>query len=438
MTFREIAQRSICPLTWLARFAAGGTFIFSSVAKGIDPWGTFYMVEDYLAAMHLDIPAGVSLAGVFFLIMTEFLTGVSIFLGCFRRSAPVVLTAFMLFFTPFTLWVAIKDPVPDCGCFGEAIVLSNWATFLKNILLCLFTVWLLRFNLRCRCLINPYIQWLGLVVSATYIAIISFIGYFYQPLLDFRPYKVGSQIVSMENNDEESPEYLFIYEKDGVKKEFTVDDELPDEEDGWKFVERRERRESRESREGSKSNEGNAESHKAFRIWDESGNDDLTEEVASPAGKRIFLLMPDLEDVSVSSTWKINSLYGWAEKNDIDMIAVVSGSNKDIEEWRDLSLASYPIYTADDTNIKEVARGNPVVVYTEDGAIRWKSTLRALKTDDFLAPDTTTNPLDFVHDNTAIFRNICWLYAGMMAVLVFLSFSPAMGRLFFRKKTLSK
>lgn len=431
MTFREIFQRAITPLTWLCRLLAGATFIFSAVAKGIDPWGTYFMVEDYVAAMHFSLPAGVETAGVFILIMLEFLTGVSILLGCFRRSAPMMLAAFMLFFTPLTLWIAIKNPVPDCGCFGNAIVLSNWATFWKNILLCLLTAWLIRYNKRCRCLINPYIQWLGTVVSATFIAIISFVGYFYQPLIDFRPYKVGSNIVTESAESEDSePSFIFVYEKDGEKKEFTIDEEQPDEDDGWQFIERRE-----VANPLPKSTDTAPQEHKNLRIWDEAGNDDITEEVAPPQGKRLFLMMPELKDVSISSTWKINSLYAWAEKNDIDMIAVVGGSSEDIAEWKDLSLAAYPIYTADDTNIKEVVRGNPAVVYTEDGIIRWKSTLRALNTDDFMAPGTSSDPMTFVHDDPTSFRNLCRLYIGMMAVLIFLSFSPAMSRLFFQRKS---
>lgn len=428
MTSRDVVRLTIVPLTWLARLLAGGTFIFSAIAKGVDPWGTIYMMEDYLGAMHLNIPTGLEIAGSFILIMLEFLTGISILLGCFRRSAPIMLAAFMLLFTPLTLWIAIKDPVPDCGCFGEAIVLSNWATFWKNIALCLLTIWLIRFNSRCRCLIHPYIQWLSTVVSGTFIAIISFIGYFYQPLLDFRPYKVGTHIVNYRQDTEAEPDFLFIYEKNGQMKEFSVDDELPDEEDGWKFVERKEIESSAPSTESSE-----ADSSKNLRIWDKSGENDLTEEVAPAQGKEIFLLMPNLKEVSTSSTWQINSLYDWAKKNDIKMVAIVGGGSKEIAEWEDLSLAAYPIYTADDTHIKEVARGNPAVVYTEGGIIKWKSTLRALKTEDFMAPDTSSDPMAFAHDDSATFRNLCQLYIALMAVLIFLSFSPAMSRLFFSR-----
>ena len=117
------------------------------------------------------------------------------------------------------------------------------------------------------------------------------------------------------------------------------------------------------------------------------------------------------------------------------MIAVVNGNEKEIEQWRDLSLASYPIYTADDTQIKEVVRGNPAVVYTDNGKIVWKSSLRALNTDDFLAPGTSADPKSFLRDDNKILRDITIGYIIILAALVFLSFTPSVARLLFHKKT---
>ncbi|MDE5975036.1 MAG: hypothetical protein K2G69_00650, partial [Muribaculaceae bacterium] len=151
-------------------------------------------------------------------------------------------------------------------------------------------------------------------------------------------------------------------------------------------------------------------------------------------GRELFVMIPDLKAISPATTWKLNSLYEWSVKNNVDMVGVVSGSGKEIDDWEDLSMASYPIYTADDTQIKEVVRGNPGIVYTIDGKIVWKSTLAAINIDDFLSPDTSHDANSFVADNRNIFKNCLGLYIICMAVLVFLSFTPHLGKFFFKKK----
>lgn len=421
-------------ITVLLRIVVGGVFIFSGLVKSIDPWGTFYKMEEYIRAMGLDVWPNLLLAGDFILCGAEFLLGVLLMLGCYRRSVPILMGAFMAVMLPLTLWLAVANPVADCGCFGDAVILSNWATFWKNVVLTAGIVYLIIYNKRAKCVVNPYLQWIALAVTGAYIVFIEIVGYNAQPLVDFRPYQVGGDIVEIGNEHaaggEEADNLVFVYEKDGKQQEFGIDDELPDESDGWKFVERREVPAEKSANGGENATD---ESPRNFRIWSEDGANDLTEEVAAPEGKRLFLMMPDLDNVSISTTWQINSLYTWAMENSIDMIAVVSGDDKVIERWKDLSLAAYPIYTADDTQIKEVVRGNPAVVYTENGKIVWKSSLKALDTNDFMAEGTSKDPKSFAHDGVREFRNISLNYLAIMAVLIVLSFSPMMKRILFDK-----
>lgn len=414
-------------VTWILRIVTGLTFIFSGFVKGIDPWGTLYKVNDYLAALGLDLWPNLVLTGVFMLFSLEFLIGVFLLTGCFRRTAAIVAALFMSVMLVLTFWIAIKNPVDDCGCFGDAVILSNWTTFWKNVILIIFCVWLLKYNRSVICLINPSIQWIAFLVSGFYIVAIGLFGYVYQPLIDFRDYKVGQHLYdSDENISINEDEYIFVYEKDGVRKEFGVDDELPDENDGWNFVERKtvENREDRQSA---------VIQSRSFRIWDSDG-DDVTEDILKDSGFQLILFMPTLRDVSIASTWQINSLHDWAKNNSIDMIAVVSGSDEEIANWDDLSMPSYPIYQADDTSIKEIVRGNPAVVLTKDGEIKWKSSLRALDNDDFLAPGTTQNPMSFARDDKRTLLNSSYLYLSVMAVMIVLSFLPALRSAYGRRK----
>lgn len=410
-------------LTGILRILVGSTFIYSGFVKGIDPWGTIYKVNDYLGAMGLHLWPNLVLVGVFALFSIEFLVGVFVLTGCFRRTSAIAVNLIMWFMLPLTLWIAIKDPVADCGCFGDAFIISNWATFWKNVVLTVAALWLLFFNKNVRCLVNPNLQWFALLVSGFYIGAVGIAGYFYQPLIDFRQYKVGGKLISDDFQDD-GRNFVFVYEKDGKKEAFGMDDELPDENQGWRFVERKEIENSDTYRTASgDSGEEKESKERTLRLWDDE-EDDVTEDVVREEGYQLILFMPDLGRVSIASTWQINSLFDWAKNNGIDMIAVVSGSDEEIEEWKDLSMPPYPIFQADDTAIKEVARGNPAVVMTCDGLIKWKSSLRALDVDDFLAPGTSQDPMSFARDNKRILTNVSLLYVSVMIVLICLSFIP--------------
>lgn len=412
-------------ITWFIRELVGGTFLFSGFTKAIDPWGTLYKIEDYLAVMGLNLWPNLILAGVFLLCAVEFVVGALLCFGSFRRSVSWAALCIILFMLPLTLWIAMFDPVADCGCFGDAFIISNWATFWKNVVLTIGIGWLVLFNKKAGWLITPALQWIELVATSLFILVISLAGYIYQPLLDFRPYKIGSPLIESEDNIEEGSEFKFIYEKDGIKKEFGMNDELPDEEQGWVFIERIPLPEKL-----TETSKDKAE--KSFRLWDKTGEEDVTSEVLSDDEDYIILLMPQLRNVSIASTWKINSLYDWTRNRNIEMLAAVTGTPEEIENWEDLSMPEYPIFTADDTAIKEVARGNPAVVYVSDGIIRWKSTLRALNADDFLSPETSANPMSFARDDHNLLLNTIYLYLAFMAVLIAFSFLPRIRHAFTR------
>ncbi len=412
-------------VTWIVRIIVGGVFIFSGFVKAVDPWGTMYKVDDYLNVMSLNIWPNLVVVGVFLLCGIEFLIGVFIVLGCFRRSAPIMAAVLMTFMVPLTLWIAVKNPVPDCGCFGDALVISNWATFWKNIILCLGIWWLIRNNKANTWLVTPALQWILFILTAIFIVVIELYGYVSQPLLDFRNYPVGEALIDGTESDGNDVEFTFIYEKEGKLREFQENDTLPSEEDGWVFVERKEK--STPSQVEKESGE------KSFRFWD-TDDEDVTTDVIRGEGPELLVMIPDLKSVSPATTWKLNSLYEWSEKNDVSMIGIVSGDDKDLDEWIDLSMASYPIYRADDTQIKEVVRGNPAIVYLLDGRVVWKSTLVAINIDDFLSPETASDASDFGVDNTQILKNCIGLYCICITVLIIMSFMPKLRFLFFKKR----
>ena len=364
---REMVIRIV---TWLFRILCGGLFIFSGFVKAIDPWGTIFKVEEYLAAFGVPMIFSLLRLGVFALCAVEFIVGCFLLLGCFRKSCPIFAALIMVFMLPLSLWVAMENPVADCGCFGDALVISNWFTFWKNVILCFGILWLIRFNLNGICLIIPAFQWLAVVASGIFIVIIEIIGYYYQPLIDFRDYPAGSKLFA------------------------TTD----------------------------------PEDYHGIDTFDVDTGDDANEEASLTQGKELVVMIPKVSMVSPATTWKLNSLYEWAQGNDVKMIGVVSGSTEEIKEWEDLSMASYPIYLADDTVIKEVVRGNPGIVYLDNGKIVWKSTLNAIDVDDFLSPEVSGDASTFARDNARFLLNCIIIYLIIMTFLVLISFTPRLAR----------
>lgn len=391
-------------LTVLMRLVVGGVFIFSGFTKGVDPWGTAYKITDYLTAMGLQDWTGTALFIAVALAAIEFMLGVAIAVGAYRRSAPVLALVLMLVMTPLTLWLAVTGAVPDCGCFGDALHLSNWATFFKNLLLLLGVIYLLLFNKSVRGVFGPAVQWIVMALSFAFVMAVAYYGYFTQPLIDYRPYPVGTRLVqayTVEGNDDESDEdFIFVYRRDGTDREFSIDS-LPDENDGWEYVTRYHAR-----RPHGKVIIQNGTTGNPIAILDEEGND-ITIDLLADSRQTLLLLFPDLPQVGIINSYALNELTDAAFATGTDVIGLTPATPEEIGQWQDISMASYPIHIMDDSELKMIARGNPAVVYLEDGTILWKRTLSSLDGvdmpdhlmelgDDF-DPDSTMTALLFAY-----------------------------------------
>lgn len=410
-------------LTMILRIVVGAVFLFSGFVKAIDPWGTIYKVEDYLVAFGFSLPDSIVLFFVFSLFTVEFLIGVFIVLGCYRRVAPRSALLMMLFMLSLTLWIAVKEPVSDCGCFGDAVKLSNWATFWKNVILTIMLVWLSKYAYRSRCFVIPTLQWLALATSVIFVVIVSLFGYLAQPMIDFRPYP-ENELFLPDTPNTEAPTFNFIYSRNGEEYTFHQDS-IPEGEE-WTFVDRVEV--------GNKSSDSTDD--RLLRIYD-IFDDDVTNDVIATEGKQILLFYSSLDDVSISSTYQINSLYTYCRRYDISMVAIAGATPEQIEEWADLSMASYEIYIAEDTAIKEVVRGNPAVLYLVDGKVMFKSSLRAIDVDDFLSPDTSSDPMTFIYDKRSLLVTLINAWLLSIVVIIMLSHLPMTLR-FIRRKIAKK
>lgn len=419
-------------MTWVMRIGVGATFVVSGLAKAIDPWGTFYKMQEYLTAMHFPLSewGNTVLALCFFLFVLEFFIGVALLTGCYRKATPILVALFMLVMLPLTLWIAVSDPVADCGCFGDFLIISNWATFFKNVCLSVAAVWLIKFNTRAACLVSPYLQWIATVAVCLYVMVVGLTGYWQQPMLDFRQYKVGTRLLVSNDQPEFEPTFTFIYEKDGVEKEFGEDSDLPDEDEGWRFVRRVEKEFVANPDAASMAGDTSD-----FRIWNEDATEDVTDYLAG-GSEQLILFVPDITQLSMASSWKINRLYDIAENHGVEFFAVASGQPEDIDRWRDLSSGQYPIYTAQDTSIKELVRGNPGLVSIRNGRIAWKTSLSAIDMADEAevvagngpADEITTFPFGTEISGPQILESLSIILAAFLFCLAALSHFPRIRR----------
>lgn len=346
----------------LVRIVVGITFIFSGLVKLIDPVGTMYKIDDYLAVMNMTALQPLSIIASVALALAEFILGINTLLGSYLRTTPKLLLAFMTLMTPLTLYLAIANPIADCGCFGDAVILSNWQTFAKNVVLLLLVLFLFKYYTKAKSVFHREVQALTVIWGIVYAAFVVWFAFTYMPILDFRPYKLGTDIrAAYYGDDMPDTEYQFVYEREGVQQTFALDN-LPDESQGWTFVERKQV--------GAKLVVKATSAADYFVVYD--GNKDVTEDILEQDGYVFIMLSPNLAKANDNHIDKIHELYDYCLLYGYPFYAVTASTPAEIDEWLDNTGGEYPFLFMDKTSIVTIARGNPYMLILKDGVIYHK------------------------------------------------------------------
>lgn len=394
-------------IVWLMRLILGAIFVMSGLAKGLDIWGFVYKIEEYLEVWHFTQPQSLCLTAAIAISVSEFLGGLLLLCGCYRRAAVWLLTAMMAVMLPLTLYIYIASPVPDCGCFGDFWVISNGATFWKNVAITLGLIYLLAYNHKVKGIYTPYIQWMVMVVAAIYFLFVSLYGYMVQPMADFRSFPVGSSLLPEDDDDVyESSDVELIYSKDGVEATFNIDS-LPD--STWTFVDRK------VSGSGIPATDG-AE----LAIYDDDDND-VTYDVIDNEGDQLVVTLPDYRRASPAYTYAINELQRYIALRGGSLVEITDFPRDLIDQWRDYSMSDYPIYRAESTVIKELVRGTMGVVYLRQGKIVGKCNLGMV--DIAVMKDDELRGVDPLRQLMVCHREVWWcssaiLVAALLAIWV--------------------
>lgn len=344
------------------RFLLAAAFIFSGFVKAVDPLGSQYKIQDYLTAFGMIswFPSFFPLLGGILLSAVEFSIGIFLFFGIRRNFATTGALILIFFMTPLTLYLALFNPVSDCGCFGDAWVLTNWETFGKNVVLliaAISTFWGRKMLIR---FVTQKMEWLVSLYTALFVSALSFYCLSSLPILDFRPYKIGKNIWDDMNIPEGAKpsvyESLFTLEKNGQRKEFTLDN-YPD--STWTFVDTR----------TILKEEGYEPPIHDFSIQEMSTGDDITEDVLTDMGYTFLLVAHRIEEADDSNIDLINEIYDYSVEHGYRFYCLTSSPEEQVEQWKDKTGAEYPFCQMDDITLKTMIRSNPGLMLIRNGQI---------------------------------------------------------------------
>ena len=311
------AKHSNMPMKVLVNFSRvllGLTFLFSGIVKAVDPVGTQIKLTDYLYAFGM----GDSILGSTLLILAcilagfEILIGAYLTVGAFSRGTSFITFLLMCILTPFTLYLALKNPVQDCGCFGDAVILTNWQTFGKNVFLLALSALVLFAHRHIVPFMAERRHWLVTVIIVAVSVRFMVTNIISLPVLDFRPYKVGTDLrAAVQDHD-------------------------------MRFVD--------------------------FCIMDEN-LDDVTMELLADTGYTFLLISPHVEDASEGNLDLVDDVFDYCAHWGYNMIGVTASGTEAVRQWTENAGAELQFMFSDEIPLQTIVRSNPGLVLIKDGVI---------------------------------------------------------------------
>lgn len=360
-----------------ARYVMGIVFTFSGFVKAIDPLGSTYKFQDYFDAFGMDFMSSFALFLAILLSSGELLIGLCLLLRLRMRVTAWALLLFMSFFTVLTLFIAITNPVTDCGCFGDAIILTNWQTFIKNLIFFVPTLVVFLYRNKFTQVFKIYIQWILVVVMAFGTILLSLHCYYNLPFLDFRPYHVGANIpaymVIPDGKPSDEYETVLVYEKDGVAREFSLDsEEQPWNDSTWHWLETK----------NILIREGYKPPIHDFTLTSFEGYD-ITDSVLSNQGYSILVISHDLSKANLKGLEQINEFARAARQNNYHVYGMTSSVSEVVEDINKSIDPDFEFFITDNITLKTMIRSNPGMMLVQDGNVIGKWHYRNIPGEDF-------------------------------------------------------
>lgn len=389
------------------RVALGLLFIFSGFVKCIDPTGGAIKIEDYFVAWGFDAPGGLELILSFVQNILEFMAGFMLLLNLFVPFSSLLVLLFMAVFTPLTLYIAIANPVSDCGCFGDAVKLTNWQTFFKNLVFLPMAVVVFWQRKMFTSSLRPWRRGAAICVGLIVSFLVSLSGLTNEPFVDFRPYSVGTDIEEAMSIPEGAPmpEYrsTFILEKDGKQQEFD-EHNYPYDDSTWVYVDTRTEVVS----------EGYVPPIKDFSLFDAEG-EVVTSDILRSADPVIMAISPRVEDISVDNAKKLGAIAAACVDSQARFYVVTASSGAALTLLSDKADFPFNYLSADETMLKTITRCNPGIIAVQSGVIVAKYHI-----DHAPQAEALRNPLKTYLTNIEIEHARMTVICTILAVGIFL------------------
>jgi uncharacterized membrane protein YphA (DoxX/SURF4 family) len=342
-----------------SRFFVGALFIFSGLIKLNDPIGTEIKMEEYFEVFATDF-------GSFFLvfkdwaleiglilIVLEVVLGIAVLLFYRMRVTTIVLLGLIIFFTFLTFYSAYFDKVTDCGCFGDAIKLTPWESFIKDLILVVFILHL--FWYRKRYIPAVSIRTGNIIIGASTVVSV-FLGIYallHLPFIDFRAYKIGNNI-PQQMQPEEQPHFEYVFKKKDSGEEVASEKYLGDTL-VYKYISVRQ---TNEDKTKAKITD--------YAVFTDQG-EDITQSTFE--GDKLLLILYDVSKASDKNIDKIRELVK-ALDGKVEVLALTASSGEQFEAFRHEHQLPVPYYFADATVLKTIIRSNPGITLWKDGTVK--------------------------------------------------------------------
>ncbi len=344
-------------LRTIFRIIVGLVFVFSGFVKGIDPLGTVYQMDDYFIAFNIPWFMSFSLILTIILCTLEFILGVSLLFNLWIKKTVWLLVPVMMFFTILTFFDAVYNIVPDCGCFGNALKITNMQTFLKNLVLLAMILPLFAWRKKFRSLLPSSGDFALLLVTVICFSSLSIYCYRHIPIIDFMGWKIGNRI----NKTETLPVTFYVTYKNkgtGEEKEF-ISPNYPWNDSIWlaEWIFKSQR-----------VVDPNKDRGLVLLVEDQYGGD-YTANVMDNPDFQFILVAYDLTKTSPEGFHKILPFYKKAIKDGYSFICLTSSQAGEIKKFRMANGTAFNYYTSDDVVLKTMVRANPGLILLKDGIV---------------------------------------------------------------------
>ncbi len=340
-----------------SRYFVGLVFIFSGFVKGVDPLGTTYKIEDYLIAYEMDWAIPFALYLSIILVTVEFLLGIAIFFRLWMKFSSILLLLMMVFFTILTFFDAIYNPVPDCGCFGDAITLTNWETFYKNLVLMVFVLIIFQSRSKYKQRLSKLQHYLILLIFGICFIFFSIYNYKHLPIIDFMDWKTGNDMIP-DNQGEEKIYLTYVNKNTGEEKEY-LSPNYPWQDSVWM---------SQWEFKSQRIDDSDVVRSHELAIENEFGEDVTNNYITNPDLQFLFIAY----DLSKTKKKAFEKVADFAKKADYDgysFIVLTSDIPEQVRQFKyDMNL-DMEFFNSDDIVLKTMVRANPGLILLRDGVV---------------------------------------------------------------------